>query len=63
MYPNARRSLVVTRDLPAGTVLGPDMLTTKRPGYGVAPKHLELVLGRELRRAVEEDDVLTWEMV
>jgi sialic acid synthase SpsE len=63
MYPNARRSLVVTRDLPSGTVLEPDMLTTKRPGFGVAPKHLELVLGRELRQAVEEDDILTWEML
>jgi sialic acid synthase SpsE len=63
MYVNARRSLVVTRDLPAGTVLAPDMLTTKRPGFGVPPKQLEVVLGRELRRDVEEDDILTWEML
>jgi N,N'-diacetyllegionaminate synthase len=63
MYTNARRSLVVTRDLPAGTVLEPQMLTTKRPGFGIPPKHLELVLGRPLKTDVEEDEILTWEMV
>ena len=41
----------------------PDMLTVKRPGFGIAPKHLELVVGRTLRADVEADDVLTWEMV
>ena len=49
MYTLARRSLIVTRDLPAGTVLERDMLTVKRPGFGIAPKHLELVLGRALQ--------------
>ena len=63
MYTMARRSLVVTRDLAAGTVLAPDMLTTKRPGFGIAPKHLDLVLGRPLKIDVEDDEVLTWEMV
>jgi sialic acid synthase SpsE len=58
-----RRSLIVTRDLPAGTVLEPDMVTVKRPGWGIAPKHLEIVLGRALRTDAEEDDVLTWDMV
>ena len=43
MYRLGRRSLIVARDLPAGTVLEADMLTVKRPGFGIAPKHLELV--------------------
>jgi sialic acid synthase SpsE len=63
MYTLARRSLIVTRDLPAGTVLEADMLTVKRPGFGVPPKHLDLVLGRALRADVEADDILTWEML
>jgi N-acetylneuraminate synthase/N,N'-diacetyllegionaminate synthase len=62
-YTLARRSLIAARDLPAGTVLEPAMVTIKRPGSGIAPKHLELVLGRELRTDVEADDVITWEMV
>jgi sialic acid synthase SpsE len=63
MYPLGRRSLILTRDLPAGTTLERDMLTTKRPGFGIAPKHLEIVLGRPLKIDVEEDDILVWEMI
>jgi N,N'-diacetyllegionaminate synthase len=63
MYRLARRSVVITRDLSAGTVLERDMVTIKRPGYGIPPKHLELVLGRSLKVDVERDDILTWEMV
>jgi len=62
-YRFARRSLIATRDLPEGTELDREMLTVKRPGFGIAPKHLEAVLGRPLTAAVEEDDVLTWELV
>ena len=62
-YTLARRSLIATRDLRAGTVFEPEMLTVKRPGFGIAPKHLDVVLGRTLRADVEADDVLTWEMV
>jgi len=63
MYTLARRSLILTRDLPAGTRIERDMLTVKRPGFGIAPKHLELVLGRELRVDAEHDDILTWDML
>jgi sialic acid synthase SpsE len=63
MYRLARRSLIVTRDLARGTVLEPEMLTVKRPGYGIAPKHLDEVIGRKLAVDVEEDDILTWEML
>jgi sialic acid synthase SpsE len=62
-YVLARRSLIAARDLPAGTVLEPEMLTVKRPGFGIPPKHFDLVVGRTLRTDVEADDVLTWDMV
>ena len=29
------------RDIPAGTVIEREMITVKRPGYGIAPKHLD----------------------
>lgn len=63
LYLAARRSLVATRDLPKGTVLDASMLTTKRPGLGVPPRDLPLVLGRELNVDLEEDDILRWEMI
>ena len=63
MYSLARRSIVATCDIPAGTEITREMLTTKRPGYGIPPKHIELMVGRPARVDIEADDVLTWEMV
>ena len=63
MYSLARRSIVAAGDIPAGTEITREMLTTKRPGYGIAPKHLDVVVGRPARVDIEADDVLTWEMV
>ena len=55
----ALKSLVATRDLPAGTVLGSDMVTAKRPGGGLAPSELESVLGRRLKEALDTDQPIT----
>ena len=63
MYPNARRSVIAARDIPAGTEIAADMLTVKRPGFGVPPKHIDLLVGRRARVDIEADDVITWEMV
>jgi sialic acid synthase SpsE len=63
MYRLGRRSLILTRDLPAGTVIERDMLTVKRPGWGIAPRDLEHIVGRTLRADAEADDIVTWEMV
>jgi N-acetylneuraminate synthase len=51
---------VITRDLPAGHRLAEADIAVKRPGTGIAPKHLELVRGRILSRWVSEDEVLSW---
>jgi len=63
MFTLGRRSLVATQDIPAGTLITAEMLVAKRPGYGIAPKHLELVVGRRASVDIESDDVITWEMV
>lgn len=47
-----RRSLYFVRDLPEGTVIGPEDVRSIRPGFGMAPKHLPEVIGRRLSRAV-----------
>lgn len=55
----ARRSLVVTRDLPVGHMLTRDDLTTKRPATGLAPAMLDATVGRTLARACGADQTLT----
>ena len=58
-----RRSVVALVRISEGTILTADMLTAKRPGYGIAPKFISLLVGRPARRTIEADEVVTWEMV
>src|SRR5690606_22425722 len=43
-----RRSLYFVTDLKAGDVIAPDAVRSVRPGYGLAPKHLDSVIGRRV---------------
>jgi len=50
-----RRSLYFVRDLAAGGVITPDDVRSVRPGFGAAPKHLDAILGRRVRVAVQAE--------
>ena len=63
MYAKARRSVVAACAIPAGTRITRDMLTIKRPGHGIAPKLIEALVGRTAAVDIDDDDVLTWEML
>jgi N-acetylneuraminate synthase len=58
-----RRSIYLSRDVGAGEVLSEANLRVVRPGHGLEPKHLPLVLGRRLRRAVTKGTPLSWELL
>ncbi len=58
-----RRSIVVTKDLPAGHILTETDLTSKRPGTGISPDMLDQFLGRKLTSAVEADTLLKWDSI
>lgn len=58
---NNRKSVVLVRPVRAGERLAREHLAVKRPGSGIAPKHLDELVGRAARRDLEADDVLTWE--
>lgn len=47
-----RRSLYFVQALRAGQVVTADAVRSVRPGYGMAPKHLEQVIGRKVTRDV-----------
>ena len=59
----ARRSLVATKDIPAGTILTKDMLTAKRPGTGISPKYFDIIIGRKALVSIKEDDLISWDMI
>lgn len=43
-----RRSLYFVKDLKAGDVITPDAVRSVRPGFGLAPKHLDEVIGSRI---------------
>lgn len=59
----ARRSVVLARALPAGHVLAAGDLVLRRPGTGVAPEHLDALLGRHLARDTLANVPFTWDML
>ena len=59
----ARRSLVLTRNMKAGEIIQATDLMPKRPGTGISPQYTDIVIGRTVLRDLEEDTILTWDMV
>lgn len=58
-----RRSLYVVRDLQPGDVLTADNVRAIRPGLGLAPKHLENVLGLRVKQPVARGTPLSWSLL
>lgn len=59
----ARRSLVLTRSIKAGEILHETDVTAKRPGTGISPMYTDIVLGRKVLKNLDEDTILTWDMI
>lgn len=59
----ARRSLVLTRDMKAGEIIKKEDLMPKRPGTGISPSFAEIVIGRSVTRNLAEDTILMWDMI
>ncbi len=56
-----RKSIVFTRDLPAGHVLTESDLAVKCPGTGVSPVHWDDVLGSRLCASVSYEQQVSWD--
>lgn len=54
----ARKSLVAARDLDGGRVLEAGDIAIRRPGTGLSPAFLDLVIGRRLRHGMKAGDLL-----
>ena len=58
-----RRSIYIARDLQAGDILTVKNVRVVRPGFGLAPKFLGMVLGRRLSVAVAAGTPVTWDLL
>lgn len=59
----ARRSLVLTRKIKSGETICKEDLMPKRPGTGIPPSFIDVVVGRKATRDLDEDTILTWDML
>lgn len=57
---NNRKSIVASRPLDAGEVIGPDCIAVKRPGIGIPPRYFDSVVGRRAARPLAQDETISW---
>lgn len=58
-----RRSLYICDDLEAGERLTTKNLRAIRPGYGLAPKYLQALLGKKVSQVVKKGTALSWDLI
>lgn len=59
----ARRSLVLARDMKAGETIKNKDIMIKRPGTGISPQNMDIVVGRKVKKDLAEDTILNWDMI
>jgi len=62
-YQKARRSVHALTDIKKGELITRDKLIVKRPGYGIKPKFIGTLEGREAKRDIAADEWIGWDMV
>ena len=58
-----RRSLYFVNDLVANSVICADDIRSIRPGFGLAPKHLDELIGRKVTKDVKAGTATSWQLV
>ncbi|MDR0900981.1 MAG: N-acetylneuraminate synthase family protein [Methanobrevibacter sp.] len=59
----ARRSIIALRDIAIGETITEDMLTFKRPGTGISPSEIDKIIGKPVKIAIKEDELLSFDMI
>ncbi|MBS3134099.1 N-acetylneuraminate synthase family protein [Candidatus Woesearchaeota archaeon] len=58
-----RRRIVANVDIPAGTKIEPYMIARKRSNEGLHPRYVDVIIGRETRTDIKEDEGITWDKI
>lgn len=56
-----RRSLYFVKDMKAGEVITKGHIRSVRPGFGLAPKYYDNIIGKEIIKNAEYGTAVTWE--
>ncbi|AKE52349.1 pseudaminic acid synthase [Kangiella geojedonensis] len=58
-----RRSLYFVKDLKAGETITEDAIRSVRPGFGLAPKYLDEVIGKKVKCDVKSATAVGWDIL
>jgi N-acetylneuraminate synthase len=58
-----RRSIYVSEDIAEGEILTLENIRVVRPGFGLAPAHLDVLLGRRVNRGLKKGTAMSWEFI
>lgn len=56
-----RRSLYIAEDMQAGDIFTQSNLRSVRPGFGLEPKYLPMLLGKPIKKAAAKGTAISWE--
>ncbi len=56
-----KRSIFASADIEPGDVLSRDNIRVIRPGFGLPPKYLEVLLGKEVSKSIKKGTPLNWD--
>jgi len=59
----ARRSIVSNVNIKKEEVIIEEMLAFKRPGTGIAPSFLNLIVGKKAKCDINKDKIIAWDMI
>lgn len=57
-----RRSLYFVTDLETGATITQDHVRSVRPGFGLAPKHLANIIGRQVKKPIKPNMPTSWDL-
>ena len=58
---NARRSIVIRKDLKKGSVIKEKDIIPKSPGSGISPIHWNSIIGRKIKQDLKKDHILKFD--
>ena len=58
-----KRSIHASLNIDSGQIITKEMLAIKRPGFGISPYRINEIINKKAKRAIEEDEWITWDMI
>ena len=58
-----RRSLFIVKDIKKGDIFSKENIRSIRPGHGLLPKYLDIVIGKVAQMDLKKGTPLNWDMV